>query len=246
MIIDTHCHLDVYDNIDEVISRFDGIMITSGYDDKSNLKVLKLVNKYPNVYGTLGIHPEEASNNYDLNIIIDNINNDKIVAIGEIGLDYHYTKDNINKQQELLKKQLDIAKKYNKPVVVHSRDAIMDTYNILSDYNLKGVIHCYSGSIEMAHKFIQLGYKIGVGGVLTFKNGKKLREVVNNISISDILSETDTPYITPEPFRGQVNEPKNVYYVLEKLAELKNIKMEEIIKKTSSNALEIFNISNLT
>ena len=246
MIIDTHCHLDVYDNIDEVISRFDGIMITSGYDDKSNLKVLKLVNKYPNVYGTLGIHPEEASNNYDLNIIIDNINNDKIVAIGEIGLDYHYTKDNINKQQELLKKQLDIAKKYNKPVVVHSRDAIMDTYNILSDYNLKGVIHCYSGSIEMAHKFIQLGYKIGVGGVLTFKNGKKLREVVNNISISDILSETDSPYITPEPFRGQVNEPKNVYYVLEKLAELKNIKMEEIIKKTSSNALEIFNISNLT
>lgn len=246
MIIDTHCHLDVYDNIDEVISRFDGIMITSGYDDKSNLKVLKLVNKYPNVYGTLGIHPEEASNNYDLNIIIDNINNDKIVAIGEIGLDYHYTKDNINKQQELLKKQLDIAKKYNKPVVVHSRDAIMDTYNILSDYNLKGVIHCYSGSIEMAHKFIQLGYKIGVGGVLTFKNGKKLREVVNNISISDILSETDSPYITPEPFRGQVNEPKNVYYVLEKLAELKNIKKEEIIKKTSSNALEIFNISNLT
>ena len=246
MIIDTHCHLDVYDNIDEVISRFDGIMITSGYDDKSNLKVLKLVNKYPNVYGTLGIHPEEASNNYDLNIIIDNINNDKIVAIGEIGLDYHYTKDNINKQQELLKKQLDIAKKYNKPVVVHSRDAIMDTYNILSDYNLKGVIHCYSGSIEMAHKFIQLGYKIGVGGVLTFKNGKKLREVVNNISISDILSETDSPYMTPEPFRGQVNEPKNVYYVLEKLAELKNIKKEEIIKKTSSNALEIFNISNLT
>ena len=246
MIIDTHCHLDVYDNIDEVISRFDGIMITSGYDDKSNLKVLKLVNKYPNVYGTLGIHPEEASNNYDLNIIIDNINNDKIVAIGEIGLDYHYTKDNINKQQELLKKQLDIAKKYNKSVVVHSRDAIMDTYNILSDYNLKGVIHCYSGSIEMAHKFIQLGYKIGVGGVLTFKNGKKLREVVNNISISDILSETDSPYITPEPFRGQVNEPKNVYYVLEKLAELKNIKKEEIIKKTSSNALEIFNISNLT
>lgn len=243
MIIDTHCHLDTYENIDEIISEFDGIMITSGYDDKSNLKVLELVNKYPNVYGTLGIHPEEANNNYDLNIILNNINNKKIVAIGEIGLDYYYTKDNIKEQEELLKKQLDIAKKYNKPVVIHSRDAIMDTYNILSKYDLKGVIHCFSGSTEMAFKFIELGYKLGIGGVITFKNGKKLREVVNNINISDILLETDSPYITPEPFRGKVNKPKNVYYVAKKLSELKNVEIDDIISKTNKNAIQIFDIS---
>lgn len=240
MIIDTHCHLDEYENIDEIIKEFDGIMITSGYDDKSNIKVLELVSKYPNVYGTLGIHPEEASNNYNLNIILENINNKKIVAIGEIGLDYHYTKENKEKQHELFIKQLDIAKKYNKPVVIHSRDAIGDTYDILSHYNLKGSIHCFSSNTEMALKFIHLGYKIGIGGVLTFKNGKKLQEVVNNIDIEDILIETDSPYMTPEPFRGCKNKPKNVYYVALKIAELKGINVNEIISITSMNANEVF------
>lgn len=242
MIIDTHCHLDAYLNIEEIINDFDGIMITSGYDDNSNLKVLELVNKYPNVYGTLGIHPEEANNDYNLNIILDNIDNDKIVAIGEIGLDYHYIKDNKEKQQELFIKQLDIATKYNKPVVVHSREAISDTYDILSRYNLKGTIHCFSSTTEMALKFIDLGYKIGVGGVLTFKNGKKLQEVVNNIDIEDILLETDSPYISPEPFRGRENKPKNVYYVAMKLAELKGSNVNEIISKTSTNAKKVFNL----
>lgn len=246
MLIDTHCHLDTYENIDDILKDFNGIMITSGYDDKSNLKVLEIVNKYPNVYGTLGIHPEEASGSYDLNIILENINNNKIVAIGEIGLDYHYTKENINEQKDLLEKQLDIAKKYNKPVIIHSRDAIQDTYDILSKYSLKGVIHCFSGSTEMALKFIKIGYKIGVGGVVTFKNGKKLREVVSNISLSDILLETDSPYITPEPFRGRVNEPKNVYYVALKLAQLKNIKIDKVIEKTNMNAIKMFKIDNLT
>lgn len=243
MIIDTHCHLDAYLNIEEIINDFDGIMITSGYDDNSNLKVLELVNKYPNVYGTLGIHPEEADNDYNLNIILDNIDNNKIVAIGEIGLDYHYIKDNKEKQQELFIKQLDIATKYNKPVVVHSREAISDTYDILSRYNLKGTIHCFSSTTEMALKFIDLGYKIGVGGVLTFKNGKKLQEVVNNIDIEDILLETDSPYISPEPFRGRENKPKNVYYVAMKLAELKGSNVNEIISKTSMNAKKVFNMA---
>lgn len=246
MLIDTHCHLDTYENIDDILKGFDGIMITSGYDDKSNLKVLEIVNKYPNVYGTLGIHPEEASGSYDLNIILENINNNKIVAIGEIGLDYHYTNENIKEQKDLLEKQLDIAKKYNKPVIIHSRDAMQDTYDILSKYSLKGVIHCFSGSTEMALKFIKIGYKIGVGGVLTFKNGKKLREVVSNISLSDILLETDSPYITPEPFRGRINEPKNVYYVALKLAQLKNIKIDKVIEKTNMNAVKMFKIDNLT
>ena len=241
MLIDTHCHLDLYDDIEDVVNSMDGIIITSGCNDESNLKVIELVNKYPNVYGTLGIHPEDVDKNYDLDIIINNLSNSKIVGIGEIGLDYYYTKDNIDKQKELFIKQLEIAKKYNKPVVVHSRDSIEDTYNILKEYNLKGSIHCFSSSKEMALKFIDLGYKIGVGGVITFKNGKKLREVVENIEINDILLETDGPFLSPEPFRGKRNVPANVYYVAKKIAEIKGKSIDEIIKKTNNNAKMIFN-----
>lgn len=241
-MIDTHCHLDEYENIDEIVSSFDGIIITSGYDDKSNLKVLEIVDKYKNVYGTLGIHPEEASNNYNLKIIEENIDNPKIVAIGEIGLDYHYTKDNMEKQKQLFMRQLDLANKYQKPIVVHSRDAILDTYNILSNYHLTGSIHCFSSSLEMALKFIDLGYKIGVGGVLTFKNGKKLREVVDGISLDDILLETDSPYMSPEPYRGLKNKPQSVCFVLKKLSELKEINQDEVLKITNDNARKIFNI----
>lgn len=239
-MIDTHCHIDCYEDVEDVINSFDGIIITSGYDDKSNLKVIDLVNKYPNVYGTLGIHPEEVDNDYNIDIVINNLDNPKIVGIGEIGLDYHYTKDNIDKQKELFIMQLDIAKEYNLPIVVHSRDAIEDTYNILKNYNLKGSIHCFSSSLEMARKFIDLGYMIGVGGVITFKNGKKLREVVDGISISDILTETDSPYLSPEPFRGRENKPSNVYYVIKEIASIKDMSEEEIMNITLKSAEEVF------
>ena len=210
-MIDTHCHIDCCEDVEDIINSFDGIIITSGYDDKSNLKVIDLVNKYPNVYGTLGIHPEEVDNDY-----------------------------NIDKQKELFIKQLDLAQEYNLPIVVHSRDAIEDTYNILKNYNLKGSIHCFSSSLEMARKFIDLGYKIGVGGVITFKNGKKLREVVDGISISDILTETDSPYLSPEPFRGRENKPSNVYYVIKEIASIKNMSKEEIMNITLKSAEEVF------
>ena len=239
-MIDTHCHIDCCEDVEDIINSFDGIIITSGYDDKSNLKVIDLVNKYPNVYGTLGIHPEEVDNDYNLDIVINNLDNPKIVGIGEIGLDYHYTKDNIDKQKELFIKQLDIANTYNLPIVVHSRDAIEDTYNILKNYNLKGSIHCFSSSLEMARKFIDFGYKIGVGGVITFKNGKKLREVVVGISINDILTETDSPYLSPEPFRGKENNPSNVYYVVKEIASIKGISSEEVENNTMKSAKEVF------
>lgn len=241
-MIDTHCHLDNLENIDEIVNTFDGIIITSGYDDKSNLKVLELVSKYKNVYGTLGIHPEEASDEYNLNIIESNLLNPKIVAIGEIGLDYHYIKDNKIKQQQLFMKQLDLATKYSLPVIVHSRDSISDTYNILSKYKLKGSIHCFSSSIEMAQSFIKLGYKIGVGGVITFKNAKKLVNVINKIDIKDILIETDSPYLSPEPYRGKTNKPHNVYYVSKKISEIKNIEIKDVINITNQNAKNLFNI----
>ena len=244
MVIDTHCHLDEYDNLDS-ITDFDGYMITSGCDQKSNEKVLEIVNSYDNVYGTLGIHPENVDSVKveDVHFIEDNLNNQKIVAIGEIGLDYHYGSDNKEKQQVLFKKQLDLATKYHLPVVIHTRDAVNDTYNILKDYNLKGTIHCFSSSLEMAENFIKLGYKIGVGGVVTFKNAKKLQDIVQKINLEHILIETDSPYLSPEPLRGKKNEPINVKYVAEKIAELKQISLETVINITTNNALELFDIN---
>lgn len=247
MLIDTHCHLSYedYDNLDELIKNMNGIMIASGCNDKTNKEVLELVSKYGNVYGTLGIHPEEVDNiNEDsFRFIEENINNPKIVAIGEIGLDYYWVSDNKEKQQDIFKRQLDIATKYNKPIVVHSREAIQDTYDILKKRNLKGSLHCFSSSLEMAKEFIKLGYKIGVGGTVTFKNSKKLQEIVKEIDIKDILLETDSPYLSPEPFRGKRNNPSNAYYVAKKISELKNIDIKEILDITSSNAIQLFDLN---
>ena len=245
MQIDTHCHLSYedYNNLDEVVNNID-IAITSGCNDSSNKEVLDIVSKYKNIYGTLGIHPEDidsvSDNSFDF--IIDNLSNKKIVAVGEIGLDYYWVKDNKEEQKELLRKQMEIAEKYNMPVVIHSRDAIEDTYNILKDYKVKGVIHCFSSSYEMALKFIKLGYKIGIGGVVTFKNSKKLQEIVKKLDLKNILLETDSPYIAPEPLRGTKNVPYNTYYVAKKIAEIKNISIDEVFTVTGENAIELFDL----
>lgn len=247
MLIDTHCHLSYedYENLDEIIKNMDGIMIASGCNDKTNKEVLELVNKYDNVYGTLGIHPEEVDNITEdsFKLLEENINNPKIVAIGEIGLDYYWVKDNKEKQQDIFKRQLDISTKYNKPIVVHSREAIQDTYDILKQYNLKGSLHCFSSSLEMAKEFIKLGYKIGVGGTVTFKNSKKLQEIIKQIDIKDILLETDSPYLSPEPFRGKKNNPSNTYFVAQKISELKDIDIKEVLDITSSNAIQLFDLN---
>ena len=250
MIIDTHCHLsyDTYQNLEDIINNMDGIMITSGCDDKSNEEVLELAKKYKKVYGTLGIHPENLENITDnsFKIIEDNIDNEKIVAIGEIGLDYYYTKDNMDKQKEVFEYQVKLAEKFNVPIVVHSRDAIQDTYDILKKHKVKGTIHCFNSSLEMAREFIKLGYKIGVGGVLTFKNGKKLQEIVKELDLKDIVLETDSPYLSPEPFRGKQNIPSNVYYVALKVAELKNISVDKVLEITSNNAIELYKLKKNT
>lgn len=247
MLIDTHCHLgkEDYNNLDEVINEMKGIMIISGCDTRSNKEVLEIVNKYSNVYGTLGIHPEEIDDisDNDFTFIEENINNNKIVGIGEIGLDYYFRKDNIDRQKKVLDKQLKLAQKYNKPVVIHSREAIQDTYDILREYDLTGTIHCFSSSLEMAKEFIKLGYKIGVGGIVTFKNSKKLREIVSSLDLENILLETDSPYLTPEPFRGQKNKPSNVELVAQKISEIKSISKEEVIDITGENAKKLFDLN---
>ena len=247
MLIDTHCHLsnDDYKNLNEILNDTNCVMIASGCDDKTNKEVLGLVEKYDNVYGTLGIHPSEIDKitKDSFKLIEDNLNNPKIVAIGEIGLDYYWTKENIEKQKEIFIKQLEIATKYNKPIVVHSRESIQDTYNILKKYKLKGSIHCFSSSLEMAKEFIKLGYKIGVGGTLTFKNSKKLQEIIKELDLKDILLETDSPYLSPEPFRGKENRPSNVYYVALKISELKNIDINKVIDVLNTNAIQEFDLN---
>lgn len=246
MLIDTHCHLsyETYKDLEDIVNNMNGIMITSGCDDESNKEVLELVKKYENVYGTLGIHPEnlDGINSDSFRLIESNINNEKIVAIGEIGLDYYYTKDNMNRQKEVFEYQVKLAEKLNIPIVVHSRDSIQDTYDILKKYKVKGTIHCFNSSLEMAREFIKLGYKIGIGGVLTFKNSKKLREIVKELDLKDIVLETDSPYLTPEPFRGKQNNPFNVYYVALKVSELKNISLDKVLEITNKNAIDLYKL----
>ena len=168
-------------------------------------------------------------------------NNPKIVAIGEIGLDYYWDKDNKAKQREVFCKQLEIAEKLKVPVVIHSRDSINETYEILKKYKVSGVIHCFSGSLEMAKKFISLGFLLGIGGVVTFKNSK-LFEVIEKLKLTNIVLETDSPYLTPEPNRGKTNESSNIPYIAQKIAEIKNISLEKVAKITTENAIRVFDL----
>lgn len=249
-MIDTHCHLDLnlYDDMDKVIKNMNGNkIIAAGVDLESSKHVLKLIEKYSNVYGVIGFHPEEVSKYDDsfLSFLEENIQHPKIVGIGEIGLDYHYTKENALLQKEIFKKQIRLAEKYQKTIVVHSRDAAFDTLEILKEEvkNVKIVLHCFGYSLELAKEFLKLDCMLGIGGVITFKNGRKLVEVVENTPIDKLLLETDSPYLSPEPFRGNKNEPVNIIYIAEKIAEIKNMKKEDVLLKTYQNALHQFDLN---
>ncbi len=246
MLIDTHAHLSKEDDIKKVIqnAKKEGVnyIILGGCDKKSNFENIDIALKYENVYASVGFHPEFA--NYicdkDINELEKLIQEtSKVVAIGEIGLDYHYGKENRLLQIELFEKQMSFAEKLKIPVIIHTRDAIMETYEILKKYNVKGIIHCFSGSYEMAKKFISLGYKLGIGGILTFKNSS-LKDVINNISLDDIVFETDSPYLSPR--RGEVNEPKNVRIVAEFLADIKNVSVSEVERITTENVVRLFDL----
>lgn len=248
MMIDTHAHLEDYNNLEEIIERMkNNIIIISGVNQRTNDFVLKTCEKYENVFGTIGIHPEEVDTvkNEDFLYIEKNLSHPKIVGIGEIGLDYHYGKENQEKQREVFIKQIELAKKYHKTVVIHSRDALEDTYNIIEKLytpTLKLILHCYSGSKEMADRFKKFAIKFGIGGVITFKNGVKLKEVVKHLDIEDLLLETDSPYLTPEPYRGKKNEPYNILFVAQKIAEVKEISLEKVLSMTTKNAIHQFDL----
>lgn len=247
-MIDTHCHIfsEYYSDIGKLIEdiKNSGVskVIVNGCDMQSNLEVLKLVKEYDIVYGAIGFHPTEVHDDIDLcmQFLNDHIGDSKIVAVGEIGLDYHYDGFDKNVQIELFKRQLRIAQDNNKPVIVHSRDAIKDTYDILSMYPVKGSIHAFSGSLEMAREFTKLGFYLGIGGVVTFKNANNIINVINNIDLSYILLETDSPYLTPVPFRGQQNSPVYLKYISKKIADIKGISMDKVSEVTSNNASTLF------
>ena len=245
-MIDSHAHIlsENYDKIDELIEmlKSKGVVGVINASDKIETakEILELSKKYENfLFPCIGIHPEHVNELDKIDELEELIKNNKVYAIGEIGLDYYYTKDNKKEQKELLDKQLDLAEKYNLPVIIHTRDSIQDIYDELKNRQLKGVIHCFNGSYEMAKLFIELGYKLGIGGVITFKNSK-LSELVSKIDIKEILIETDSPYLSPEPNRGKKNDPSNVYFVAKKIAEVKNENIEKIIEITRKNAHQTF------
>ena len=247
-MIDTHCHIykEYYENFDILFKNLKDnnidAVIVNGCNKKSNLEILETIKKYNLAYGAIGFHPTELNDVNDENLkwLDENLNNEKIVAIGEIGLDYHYDDTDKEKQQYFFKQQLLLAQKHNLPVIIHCRDAIQDTYNILKEIKVRGVLHCYSGSLEMAREFTKLGYFLGIGGIITFKNAKNIIEVIKNIDSKYILLETDSPYLTPEPYRGKKNSPLYLKYILEKIAIIKGIDLKYMEKITNLNAVRLF------
>ena len=250
MYIDTHCHLsrEDYDDIDKVIEENKNALVekivVSGCSRESIEEVMDLKDKYDMVYVTIGYHPEYADTvtEADLDHLKILLGEKKIIGIGEIGLDYHYTKENKDKQLWLFEEQLKIADAFNLPVVIHSRDATMDTINTLKKYKVKGIIHCFSGSLETANIYISMGFLLGIGGVVTFKNSK-LKDVVKELSLESIVLETDSPYLTPVPFRGKINSSKYLEFIANFIADIKNISVDELAEITSRNASSLFDFN---
>ncbi len=248
MYIDSHAHIykEYYEDIKKVSDdaiKNNVLEIINCATDFDNFNEIIDLSKQYDFYYTLGLHPETLSNYQDINLleryIKENIENSKFLGIGEIGLDYHYSLENKKEQKDLFEYQLSLADKYSLPVIIHSRDATMDTLNILKQYNLKGIIHCFSGSVSTAKEYVKLGYKLGIGGVITFKNCN-LKEYIESIGLENIVLETDSPYMTPEPLRKYKNEPKNIKIIAEFIAKIFNRTAEEVGNITTNNCKEIF------
>ena len=247
LIFDTHAHYDderFDQNRKELLLALNqhgvGGIVTCGCDGESSKKALAIANEYPFIYAAVGIHPGNLDSSTDLSEIEKLASDKKCVAIGEIGLDYYWTQDNKKEQAEIFEQQLILANKLDMPVIVHDRDAHADTMEFLKKHKPKGVVHSFSGSVEMAKELIDLGLYIGVGGVITFKNAKKLPDVVKMLPLDRILLETDAPYLTPVPYRSKTNHSAMIYLTAEKIAEIKECTTEQILNATFKNACEIF------
>ena len=249
MYIDTHCHIskDDYDNIDLVIKdnivAGVNIMIVSGCEEKTISEVVDLSKEYDSIYVTIGYHPDQVGVVTDENIdrLKELLKTPKVVGGGEIGLDYHYGKDDRDKQIELFEKQLMIAEELNLPVVIHSRDATEDTINTLKKYKVKGIMHCFSGSVETAKIYVSMGYLLGIGGVVTFKNSN-LYKVVEEVGLNNIVLETDAPYLAPTPHRGEQNSSKYIPIIAERISEILGVSVDEVANQTTDNAVKLFDL----
>ena len=249
MFIDTHMHLGDTLSIEELLKKCHEVnvdkLILCATNKEEIEKYLDIASNYKEIYLAIGFHPENASSitDEDLSWLEERASNNKVVAIGEIGLDFHYEGYDKDKQIDLFKKQIEISKRLHKPIVIHTRDAMQLTFDILKESNVKGVMHCYSGSLEMAMEYIKIGFKLGIGGVLTFKNSN-LPKVVDYVPLDSIVLETDSPYLAPTPHRGEENFSYYIPLIAEKVAEIKGISISEVAKTTSNNAISLFDIDS--
>ena len=220
------------------------MMVVVGYDLESSKKAVEIAKEYPFIYAAVGIGPNDCLNTttQDLQIIDEYLNEPKVVALGEIGLDYYWDDVPSDKQKEVFQQQVDLAKKHQKPIIIHCRDAYEDTYEVLKKNGHPGIMHCYSGSVEMAKRFIDLGFYISLAGPVTFKNARVPKDVAEKIGLEHLLIETDCPYLTPQPYRGTLNEPANVVYIAQEIAKLKNMEIESVASQTTFNAKKVFGI----
>lgn len=253
MIFDTHTHYDD-EQFDEdretlLLSMKDGsvgTIVNVGSDVASWKSIQALITKYSFIYGAVGVHPDAIGelNEETFERMKVLLQEEKMVALGEIGLDYYWDNEKRELQKEWFVRQLELAREMNIPVIIHSREAAADTLEIMKEHGqgLRGVIHCFSYSVEMAREYVKMGFFIGIGGVVTFKNAKKLKDVVKDIGIESIVMETDCPYLTPVPNRGKRNSSLNLVYVAEQIAEIKEMTYEEVVVQTEINAKKLYRI----
>ena len=254
MIFETHAHYDdeQFDtDRDGLLRSMEaagvGTIVNVSATYESCFKAVELAGKYPFIYAAVGIHPDEAGslNEETFSRMVELFSCKKVVAVGEIGLDYYWDNESHETQKKWFVRQLELARRLALPVLIHSRDAAADTMEIMKEYGkgLDGVIHCYSYSKEMAAEYVKMGYYIGVGGVVTFKNGRKLKETVEEVPLTSILLETDCPYLAPEPFRGKRNSSIYLSYVAQEIAKIKGITSEEVIRQTEINAKKMYGLA---
>lgn len=253
MIFDTHAHYDdeQFDaDREEVLGSMEnagvGTILNAGSTIQSWDKIIKLTQEYDFIYGALGIHPDEAGSldEEKFRRLAELLDLEKIVAVGEIGLDYYWDKESHDLQKKWFVRQIELAREKDLPVIIHSREAAADTMEIMREHaqGMRAVIHCYSYSAEMAAEYVKMGYFIGVGGVVTFKNSKKLKRVVSEIPMETIVLETDCPYLAPVPYRGKRNSSCYLKHVAEEIAGIKSVPVEDVIRVTEKNARRLYNL----
>ena len=253
MIFDSRAHYDssqFHEDREELLNSMKengvGTILNSGASWKSVTEVVELAEKYPFIYAAVGLHPDEVGdlNEERFEFLKKQCQHEKVVAVGEIGLDYYWDNESHEVQKEWFVRQLNLARELDLPVIIHSREAAEDTLNIMKDHGngLRGVIHCFSYSKELAEEYIKMGFHIGIGGVVTFKNGKKLKEIATSIPLERILLETDCPYLAPEPHRGKRNSSLYIPHIAQEIADLRGITYEEVVAQTEMNARNLFRI----